>query len=155
MSQIMELICGLKDNNDKYAYQCLKELESKSLISDAVYPYFNLFAELLDSTNSYHRNRGILLIAANAKWDRENKIDEIIDKLLKHVEDEKPITARQCIKAMPLVAQYKPDLADDIIQALRNANTQMYKGSMQPLVYKDIAEALKLINNFYNKSERG
>lgn len=108
MSQIMQLVCGLKDNNDKYAYQCLKE-----------------------------------------------KIDEIIDKLLKHVEDEKPITARQCIKAMPLVAQYKPDLADDIIQALRNANTQMYKGSMQPLVYKDIAEALKLINNFYNKSERG
>lgn len=54
-----------------------------------------------------------------------------------------------------MLAQYKPDLADDIIQALRNANTQMYKGSMQPLVYKDIAEALKLINNFYNKSERG
>ncbi|MDF2885778.1 MAG: SufBD protein [Lacrimispora sp.] len=146
MDQILELICRLKDNNDKYAYQCLKKLESESLISDIVYPYFNLFAELLDSPNSYNRTRGIILIAANAKWDRENKIDEIIDKLLKHVEDEKPITARQCIKALPLVAQYKPDLADDISQALRNANTHMYQDSMQPLVYKDITEALKRID---------
>jgi len=155
MNQILELIYGLKDKDDKYAYQCLKKLESESLISDAVYPYFNYFTELLDSPNSYHRNRGILLIAANAKWDTEYKIDEIIDKLLKHVEDEKPITARQCIKALPLVAQYKPDLADDISKTLRNANTLMYKDSMQPLVYKDITEALKLIDNLNNKFERG
>ncbi|WP_312441038.1 hypothetical protein [Lacrimispora sp.] len=40
----------------------------------------------------------ITLIAANAKWDRDNRIDEIIDELLRHVMDEKPVTARQCIK---------------------------------------------------------
>ncbi|RFZ79031.1 SufBD protein [Lacrimispora amygdalina] len=146
MDQILELVCGLKDKNDKYAYQCLKKLESESLISDKVYPYFDLFAELSDHPNSYFRTRGIILIAANAKWDRENKIDGIIDQLLKHVEDEKPITARQCIKVLPLVAQYKPELANDISMALRNANTQMFKDSMQPLVNKDIKEALNRID---------
>ena len=146
MDHILELVCGLKDKNDKYAYQCLKQLESDSLISDAVYSYFDSFAELINNPNSYLRTRGIILIAANAKWDRDNRIDEIIDQLLKHVEDEKPITARQCIKVLPLVAQYKPDLADDISMALRNANIQMYKDSMQPLVYKDIEEALKRID---------
>lgn len=123
----------------------MKQLESESISSDTVYPYFHIFAELLDNTNSYFRTRAIILIAANAKWDRANKIDEIIDQLLKHVEDEKPITARQCIKVLPSVARYKPDLASDIIWALRNARTYMYQDSMKTLVDKDIKEALKCI----------
>ena len=34
-------------------------------------------AEMLDSDNPYIRTRGLLLISANAKWDSDNKIDEI------------------------------------------------------------------------------
>lgn len=147
MSNIQELVSGLKDKNDKYAYQCLKQLELESLNSDAVYPYFDLFSAMLDDPNSYIRTRGILLIAANAKWDSDYKIDEIIDRLLKHIMDDKPITARQCIKSLPTIAKHKPDLKDDICNALRTANPQIYKNSMQSLVYKDIQDALKAISN--------
>lgn len=146
MDHILEMVCGLKDKNNKYAYQCMKQLESESIRSDTVYPYFHIFEELLDNTNSYFRTRAIILIAANTKWDRENKIDEIIDQLLKHVEDEKPITARQCIKVLPSVARYKPHLTSDIIWALRNAKTYMYQDSMKTLVDKDINKALKCID---------
>lgn len=148
MNDIQELVSGLKDKNDKYAYQCLKQLELESLNSDAVYPYFDLFSAMLDDPNSYIRTRGILLIAANAKWDSDYKIDEIIDRLLKHIMDDKPITARQCIKSLPTIAKHKPDLKDDICNALRTANPQIYKSSMQSLVYKDIQDALNAISNF-------
>ena len=77
---------------------------------------------MLDDPNSYIRTRGILLIAANAKWDIDYKIYEIIDSLLKHITDDKPITARQCIKSLPIIAKYKPDLTDDICNALKTAN---------------------------------
>lgn len=148
MNDIQELVSGLKDKNDKYAYQCLKQLELESLNTDAVYSYFDLFSAMLDDPNSYIRTRGILLIAANAKWDSDYKIDEIIDRLLKHIMDDKPITARQCIKSLPTIAKHKPDLKDDICNALRTANPQIYKSSMQSLIYKDIQDALNAISNF-------
>lgn len=147
MNEIKEQVIGLRDKDNTHAYQCLKQLESESISSDIVYPYFDCFAEMLDDTNSYIRTRGLLLIAANAKWDKDNKIDEIIDDFLKHIMDDKPITARQCIKALPAIAQYKPDLKNSIIMALRKADPQIYKSSMQSLVYKDIQDALQMIDN--------
>jgi hypothetical protein len=146
-SNVQELVYGLKDKNDKYAYQCLKQLESESINSDSVYAYFDIFATMLDDVNSYIRTRAILLIAANAKWDKDYKIDEIIDSYIKHIMDDKPITARKTIKALPTIAKYKPDLIDDICTALHKANPQIYKSSMQSLVYKDIQEALREIAN--------
>ena len=88
---------------------------------------------------------GYIIIAYNSKWDKNYKIDEIIDKYLKHITDVKPITARQCIKLLPIVAEHKPGLRIDIISALHKADISIYEDSMQPLVYKDIQKALKEI----------
>lgn len=151
MGDIQELVYGLIDKNDKYAYQCLKQLESESMKSDIVYPYFDSFAEMLNDSNSYIRTRGIILIAANARWDKDYKIDEIIDSYLKHIMDDKPITARQTIKVLPVIAKYKSELIDDICNALYQANFQKYTSSMQPLICKDIQKALKEIA-FYKQS---
>ena len=82
------------------------------------------------------------MVAANAQWDNDYKIDEIIDKFLIHITDDKPIAARQCIKVLPIVAKFKPDLRLDIINALHRANPTRYKESMQSLVVKDIQKCL-------------
>ncbi|MCL2460543.1 MAG: SufBD protein [Euryarchaeota archaeon] len=146
MDNISELVNGLFDKNDKAAYKCLKELISASEQDNGVYQFFDTFADMIDNENSYVRTRGLLLISANAKWDTDDKIDEIIDKYLCHIMDDKPITARQCIKALPDIAKYKPNLVDDIRTALHKANPQRYTENMQSLVYNDIREALKTIN---------
>ena len=146
MNKPTDLINGLFDNNDKAAYQCLKELLSASEKDNSVYQFFDTFAGMIDNDNSYMRTRGLLLISANAKWDTDFKIDEIIDKYLRHIMDDKPITARQCIKALPNIAKCKPDLVDDILSALSKANPQRYADSMQSLVYTDIRAVLKAIN---------
>ena len=145
MSDIERLVQGLSDKDDQFAYQCLKQLQAESESSDAVYPYFDRLAAMLDDANSYIRTRGLLLIAANAQWDQDYKIDEIIDRYLRHIMDDKPITARQVIKALPAIARHKPELRDDICAALRKANPDIYKSTMQPLVARDIAEALNAI----------
>ena len=100
---------------------------------------------MLDSDNSYIRTRGLTLLAYNAKWDKDYKIDEVIDKYLKHITDVKPITARQCIKLLPIIAKHKSELKSDILSALHNADISMYEDSMQSLVYKDIQKALEVI----------
>ncbi|MPM29187.1 hypothetical protein SDC9_75727 [bioreactor metagenome] len=148
VSNIQSLVDGLRDKNNQYAYECLKQLESESKLSDAVYSHLDSFISMLEDSNSYIRTRGILLIAANAKWDRDNKIDEIIDSYLRHIMDAKPITARQAIQALPTIARYKPELIDQISNALRSANPQTYSSSMQPLVDKDTQDALREIASF-------
>ena len=133
----------LFDKNNNVAYKALQNLQKESQETDCVYPYMDRLSDMLDSDNSYIRTRGLTLLAYNAKWDKDYKIDEIIDKYLKHITDVKPITARQCIKLLPLIARYKPELKNNILSALYKANICVYDDSMQPLVYKDIQKVLK------------
>ena len=126
-------------------YKALQALQKMSGQSDCVYPYMDQLCEMLDSGNSYIRTRGLVLIACNAKWDRDYKVDEVIDLYLRHITDCKPITARQCIKLLPTIAKYKPELKEDIVSALRKADLSIYADSMQPLVYQDLQRALKEI----------
>ena len=135
----------LFDKNNSSAYKALQELQKESEKTDCVYPYMDRFIDMLDSDNSYIRTRGLTLLAYNAKWDKDYKVDEVIAKYLRHITDVKPITARQCIKLLPIIAKYKPKLKNDILSALYKANIFVYCDSMQPLVYKDIQKALKEI----------
>ena len=135
----------LFDKNNNVAYKAFQELQKESEETDCVYPFIDRLSDMLDSDNSYIRTRGLTLLAYNAKWDKEYKVDEIIDEYLKHITDVKPITARQCIKLLPIIAKHNPELKNDILSALNKANISIYDYSMQPLVYKDIQKALKEI----------
>lgn len=142
MTDLAAQVARLRSKNQKEGHAAMQLLQRESEQSDAVYAYFDEFAALLDSAQSYERTRGLTLIAANARWDADCKIDELIDRYLSHVTDPKPITARQCIAQLPALARCKPDLRDDIVRALRWADTDRYAGSMRPLVQKDIQNAL-------------
>jgi len=143
--EIFVMIDGLFDKDDKAAYKCFRVLEAASEQDNRVYQFFATFADMIDNDNSYIRTRGLLLISANAKWDKDNKIDEIVDKYLRHIQDEKPITSRQCIKALPKIAEFKPDLKEAICTAIEKANPGRYASSMQSLIYKDMGMALEKI----------
>ena len=135
----------LFDKNNNAAYKALQELQKQCEETDCVYPYMDRLSDMLDSDNSYIRTRGLTLLAYNAKWDKDYKIDEVIDKYLKHITDVKPITARQCIKLLPIIAKHKPELKSDILSTLHKADISIYEDSMQSLVYKDIQKTLEII----------
>ena len=146
MDDLQGLVDGLVSGDNQHAYHCLKQLENESKRSAAVYFYIDALVEMLDHPNSYIRTRAIILIAANARWDARNRIDEVIDLYVKHLHDDSPITARQCIKALPSIVEYKPDLGAYVVNALYNADPMRYKESMQPLITRDIQKALEMIN---------
>ena len=142
--QLELLVCS----DNKTAYNTLKELIKISEKSDALYSYFDKFVEMMNNKdNSYIRTRGLRLIAYNAKWDTENKVNFIIEQWLAHMEDEKPITARQCIKDTVIIAKYKPELIDMILESLGKIN-KIYDDSMQSLVYKDRKKAMLQIKQY-------
>jgi len=89
------------------------------------------------------RNRVIAVLAANTKGTSSERFGPLLDELLRHITDEKPITARQCIQAMPEIAEAHPSMIPRIRQALENADLTGSRDSMQPLLSKDIATVLK------------
>ena len=132
-----------KDAKDAYAFT--QQIVEESRASGAWYPCFDRFAELLRHKNSLVRNRAIAILATNARWDREGKFDALLDEFLSHVTDVKPITVRQCVAALPEVAEAKPALVPHIRAALEQADLSGYPDSMQPLILKDIVAALQKI----------
>ena len=79
---IEEVVKILYSKNSKEAYAALKVLLNVSAQSDELYPYFDQFVAMSEDADFYIRTRGLLLIAANARWDEDNKIDECIAQLL-------------------------------------------------------------------------
>ena len=144
------IITGLTAKDDKYACTLADKIISESRETDEWYEYFNDFAELLDHPKSLVRNRAIYILAANAQWDDENRFDSILPDFLTHIADEKPITARQCIKALSQVGLAKPQHIPKILLALRNADLSKYKDSVRSLIERDIAETEKTLTNAYS-----
>ena len=141
------IIAALTARDDKYACALADKIILESQETDEWYEYFDDFASLLDHPKSLVRNRALYILAANAQWDEENRFDSIISGFLAHITDEKPITARQCIKSLAQVGLAKPKYTSMILSYLHSADLSKYKDSMRPLIEKDIAETEKTLTN--------
>ena len=149
MDSTEELIANLRFPRDKIAYAALKELTARSQTSDQVYPFFDEFVTLLEDENSLVRNRGLALIAHNARWDTAGKLDWVLGAYLAHILDEKPITARQCVQNLSYILTAKPALAPKIRTALESADFSVYPDSMAPLLENDRVKILKQIDKIH------
>ena len=140
-----ELIAALTAKDDKYACAYAEKIISESRETDEWYEYFDAFAALLSYPKSLVRNRALYILAANVQWDDEGRFEATLPEYLSHITDEKPITARQCVKALAEVGRAKPQYVPAILSALRSADLSGYKDSMRPLIEKDIAETEKAL----------
>lgn len=140
-----DIIAQLTAKDDKYACALADRIIAGSGESDEWYEYIDKFTALLEYPKSLVRNRAMHILAANAQWDDENRFDTILPAFLAHITDEKPITARQCIKALAKLGSAKPQYIPQILSAFHTADLSKYKGSMRPLIEKDMAEAERIL----------
>lgn len=144
--EITEALQQLLVKDHKIAYQALAYLQSISQIDARVYEHFAELTALLEHPQSYVRTRGLLLIAANIQWDDQGQFDAIVDSYCQHIMDAKAITARQCLQSLCRIIPYKPQLQTLFAKALQEADFSGYADSMQPLLEKDRAAALALLD---------
>jgi hypothetical protein len=128
-------------------------LQERSLISNDVYPFWDTFQGKLKNENPYQRNIGLKIIADNAKWDVENKLDASIDDYLSFIYDEKPITVRQCIQALQKIIPYKKQLNLRIAEKLMSLKITDIKETMQKSILLDIINALTEIRKYQTTDE--
>lgn len=136
------LVTLLNEQDDILRYPALLLLKCRSQSADDVYPFFDVFASKLKSDNSYQRSIGLMLMAENARWDRQGKLDAAINDFLRCVDDEKSITARQCIQALGQVVPYKKNLLGCIAQTLMQVDINALKPTMKKLILMDILHVL-------------
>lgn len=139
------VIAKLTMKNDKFACAFADKIISESRETDEWYEYFDDFASMLDHPKSLVRNRVMYILAENAQWDEENRFDTIIADFHTHITDEKPITARQCIKVLARVGSAKPQYIPEILSHLQNTDFSKYKDSMRPLIEKDAADTERIL----------
>ena len=148
-----DVMAMLTDTKDRNACDRAAVIISKSHESCKWYGHFDEFVSLLSHPNSLVRNRALYLLAANARWDREERFDAVLPEYLSHITDEKPITARQCVKALAEVGQAKPRYIPRILTALREADLSKYRDSMRPLIERDLRETEEKLTRFLREGQ--
>lgn len=136
------ILSELASKNDETRYIAFKTLLMRSELHDDVYGYFNDFIAKLYDDNSYQRSIGIMLIAKNIRWDKDNLFNAVYNDYFKHFSDEKFITSRQTIQSVADWISYKPELAKETAGALISVNINNCKDTQKSLLLCDILYSL-------------
>lgn len=129
-----------KDDNIRYATFLLLQILSKK--DDRVYEHWETFVEKLNDENSYQRSLGLMLIAENIRWDTEDRFAKICTSYLKHCDDEKFITARQCIQGLNSIISQTKKFRKEIIERLTAIDFEKRKDTQKGLLLLDVVEVL-------------
>lgn len=141
-SELPMLVSTLNEKNDSIRYQAFLALQCRSRVLEDVYPFCDVFQAKLRSDNSYQRSIGMMLLAENVRWDTPNKMAGAIDAFLERLNDEKPITIRQCIQSLALIHPYKPQLDGIIAARLIAVDLMQIKETMRKSILLDILHVL-------------
>lgn len=136
--EISSLVPLLAEKDDNLRYHALLLLQNRSTSHADVYPYWDVLVEKFQSANSYQRSIGLMLIADNVRWDQPGKFDTILEDYLNLVDDEKPVTVRQCVQSLVKVVQTKPHLAGRINEKLLSVDLPARKETQQKILLMDI-----------------
>lgn len=141
-----DIISGLKNKDEKAAYEYARMIGAESAESDKYLKYIHDFSDMLEDRNSYVRTRAFFLICNQARWADDGQIREVFERMSSLLYDSKPTVVRQCLGALHEVVLYRPEMADAIREAVGRIDVTKYKDSMSPLIKKDIEALLALIS---------
>lgn len=140
-----EVLSVLYGKETVEVYREFQKIEKNIDESDSIYSYFEDIKQMLLDERSAVRVRVFKIICRLAKYDKENKIDRIIDILLSELDDDKPTAIRQCLAATHILLNYKPELTSIIKDKLNKLDYTKYNENMSPLIKKDIEGLLKKV----------
>ncbi len=144
----------LFSKNEKIRFNALTSLIS---ITENVVDWFeneyNELLSMLSDGNSYHRSTGIMLLCNLAKSDKNNLLQHDLVKILKHTQDEKFITSRQCIQNIWKIAIAHKVNQNIIVNHLKTRFVNCQAEKHYNLIRQDIIQSLSEINKVSKNDE--
>ena len=144
--EISDKIKLLYDKDSTVTYTNLLELEEISEYENTLYSYLNEFMSMLKSEKYGIRVRGFRLLCKQAKWDIDDKINEVITEILFAVNDEKPTAVRQALQYLTYIVLNKKELNGIIKETVLSIDCSRFKDTMRPLIEKDIQALIKVMD---------
>jgi hypothetical protein len=141
------LIQTLNEKDDTLRYNAFLLLQANSRLFPFVYEFWSYLEAKLESTNSYQRSLGAMLIAENVKWDKTDQFDKSFNNYMSCCNDEKFITARQTVQGLEVILKATDRYDEKIKQNLTSLSLSQYKENQQKLLNKDKDKILKIIEN--------
>ena len=142
------LIDGLDQEKADIKYGCGKALR---LVVDEepelLYPYFELFASMLEGSNKIMRWEAIYLIAGLASVDDEDKISGIWKSYFRPIDGPEMITAANIVNGAARIAAGRSDLVESSIKEILRVRRGQYETEE---CYRVVAgAALKAFDKLY------
>ena len=147
-SLIPVVVDGLDQIKADVKFTCGKVLRSVvDKEPDLLYPYFDLFASMLDGANKIMRWEAIYLIAGLAAVDEEDKISDVWAAYFRHIEGPEMITAANIVGGAARIAIARRDLLDPAIKQILRVRKGKYETEE---CYRVVAgAALKAFDKLY------
>jgi hypothetical protein len=110
---------GLKSNEAALKFKSLKILNLISAQNPGVlYPYFDIFAKLLDSPQKIFKWNAIDIIANLSAADSGIKFEPLFEKFYALLEEGSLITAGHVVESSAIIVKNNPDLETAVTKAL-------------------------------------
>ena len=140
------LLSMMEGKDTSKGFEALKELETISESTNALYLYMDKFIDMVKSKKYVIRVRGFRLFCKQARWDVDNVINQNIEEVLSILNDEKPTAVRQALSALKEVVLYKSELVDIIKERVLAIDYYKHKETMHSLIAKDIRELVEVMD---------
>jgi hypothetical protein len=155
--QILRLVNALQSEKSakKFAYEKILRFVSAKR-PDLIYPYFNVFAGLLDSENNILKWGAIMTIANLTSADTEKKFEAIFRKYFDPISGPAMITADNIIGSSVTIALAKPTLTNVIAEEILKVEKAEYKlnGILSPECRNvAIGHAIDSMDKLYSRIE--
>jgi hypothetical protein len=115
----------------KFSYEKVLRLVSERR-PDLIYPYFDVFAGLLDSDNSFLKWGAIMTVANLTAVDTENKFEAVFRKYYAPIQGPVMITAANIIGSSTKIVLSKPELTGRITREILKVEKAKYESKGVP-----------------------
>jgi hypothetical protein len=152
---IPHLFEGLGYEKGSIKFGCEKILRLISELNPRlIYPYFDNFVELLDSSNNFIKWGAIIVISNLASVDDKNKFGGVFNKYYLPITEEAMITAANIVRNSWKIALAKPELIDKITTEILKVEKTKYKskGILSPECTNVVCgHAIDSLDKYYDK----
>jgi hypothetical protein len=151
---LKEVLAGVVSKDETFRYNCFKVLcqisEDHPLV---LYPEWDYFIALLDSSNAYHRSIAVQILANLTSVDAQGRFEAIFDRYFDFLDDEKIIVTRYLVQNAGTIARAKPSLQARIVEMLLGID-ETHHHKHKDLIKADAIQSFEAFFADYPDKER-
>ncbi len=133
------LVDAAFDKNETLRYNCVRVMfRAMDQQPKLFYPYWDHFAEMMDSPNGFHRSASAQAIAFLSGADADCRLDKVFTHYLLLLDDPKVMVTSYFIQTLDRMARARPDLQPRIIKAVLSIDKTNHTRDHKELLKADI-----------------